>query len=402
MNRFIVPADAKSWIPVDAESDFPIQNLPFGVASRKGEPVVVTRIGDTLIDVELAGFALELDAVSPQELSIVRQSLYEIFCEGSENRPEYALFPAEGVSMLKPIRPPAFIDFYSGIYHAGNVGRMFRPDQPPLLPNYRHLPVGYNGRASTVVVSGTDIVRPQGQTKAADAESPTFGPTKELDFELELGFFTGLTNPMGQTIAMDQVDDYMLGLVLVNDWSARDVQRWEYQPLGPFLAKSFATSISPWIVTFDALEPFRIAGEPQSPSVLPHLESGTPRHYDLELTVCLKTAKMTEPQVISQSNARYLYWSFAQQLVHQASNGTLVEAGDLYASGTISGPERNQAGSFLELTWRGTEPLVMAETGEERRFLEDGDTLSMRAVGLGNGFRVGFGEVSGTVVASCV
>ena len=399
MSQFIVPAEAKSWIETKSNSDFPIQNLPFGVAERDGEPVVVTRVGDTLVDVRLAGFPVELDAITPSELSIVRRALFDILKSESTNRPEYALFSAEGVKMLKPIRPAAFVDFYSGIHHACNVGRMFRPDQPPLLPNYRHLPVGYNGRASTVVVSGTEVRRPSGQTKAADAEMPTFGPTRELDFELELGFFTGLTNPMGSTIPIERANEFLLGMVIVNDWSARDVQRWEYQPLGPFLAKSFATSISPWIVTFDALEPFRVEGQSQDPAVLPHLHSPPNAHYDIQLVVSLQTAKMSNPQVISVSNSRFLYWTFAQQLVHQASNGTLVEAGDLYASGTISGEETSSFGSMLELSWRGTKPLIMEETGEERRFLEDGDTVSMHAFGQAETYRVGFGSVVGTVVS---
>jgi fumarylacetoacetase len=302
--------------------------------------------------------------------------------------------------MVVPVEIPTFVDFYSGIHHASNVGKMFRPDMPPLLPNYRHLPVGYNGRASSVVASGTPIRRPKGQTKSPDSDRPEFGPTNELDFELELGFFVSKGNEMGTPIPIEEAEEYILGFVLVNDWSARDVQRWEYQPLGPFLAKSFATSVSPWIVMRDAMEPFRCAGEPQEPAPLPHLTPTRPDHYDIQLEVSLKTAKATRPQRISGSNARHLYWSFAQQLTHLTSNGTNAEPGDLYASGTISGPEPGTFGSLLELTWRGTQPITIEETGEKRAFLEDGDTLIMTGYCQGDGYRIGFGEVSGTVLPS--
>jgi fumarylacetoacetase len=293
----------------------------------------------------------------------------------------------------------AFVDFYSGINHASNVGKMFRPDQPPLLPNYRHLPVGYNGRASSVIVSGEPIHRPKGQTKAADSEMPTFGPTKELDFELEMGFFTGKGSQMGEPIPIAECEDHIFGLVIVNDWSARDVQRWEYQPLGPFLAKSFGTSISPYVVTLDALEPWRIEGPKQDPPVLPHLQNPGPSHFDIQLEVSIQSEKMTKPQVICRSNTKYLYWSFIQQLAHQSSNGTPIEAADLYASGTISGEAEDSFGSMLELCWKGTKPITLTETGETRTFIEDGDIVTMTAWCQGDGYRVGFGEVSAKVVA---
>jgi fumarylacetoacetase len=302
--------------------------------------------------------------------------------------------------MQVPVDIPAFVDFYSGIHHASNVGRMFRPDMPPLLPNYRHLPVAYNGRASSVVASGVPIRRPRGQTKAPDAPMPSFGPTEELDFELELGFFIADGNELGEPIPIEQAERHMLGLVLVNDWSARDVQRWEYMPLGPFLAKSFATSISPWIVSLDALAPFRIAGEPQEPEVLPHLRQDAPGHFDIRLEVSVQTAAMHRPQLVSRSNARFLYWTFAQQLAHLTSNGANTEPGDLCATGTISGPDEGSYGSLLELTWRGQHKLTMEETGEERTFLEDGDTVIFTAFAQGDGYRVGFGELRGTVTPS--
>jgi len=305
-----------------------------------------------------------------------------------------ASFAIEEVQLTLPVSPRAFVDFYSGIHHASNVGRMFRPEQAPLLPNYRHVPIGYNGRASTVFVSGTDIKRPRGQQKRG--ENVVFEPSRELDFELEMGFYIGRTSE-GRGIEPDEFTEYAAGMVIVNDWSARDIQRWEYQPLGPFLAKSFATSVSPYIVSFDALEPFRIEGMPQDPEPLPYLQATQPWHYDIELEVSLKTDKMTKPQVICRSNTKHLYWSMAQQLAHQASNGTIIEPGDLYATGTISGPEEGQFGSMLEASWKGEKPLLMEETGETRTFLEDGDTVAMTAWAQGEGYTIGFGEVIGTV-----
>jgi len=409
--KLIIPPDAKSWIEVDPLSHFPIQNLPFGLACRNGDcECVVVRIGEFVLDLcalSVAGLIPEADFpilhslidFDPGDLSRLRELVYNLLLAHNPRLRddlllrEDAVLPLDKVEILLPVEIGAFVDFYSGIHHASNVGRMFRPDQPPLLPNYRHLPVGYNGRASSVVPSGVPIRRPSGQTKSADDPMPTFGPTKELDFELELGFFISEGNEMGEPISIDKAEEHMLGLVLVNDWSARDVQRWEYQPLGPFLAKSFATSISPWIVSFDALEPFRVEGPVQEPSVLPYLRPPGPGHYDLHLEVAIQTEKMTKPQVISKSNAKHLYWSFVQQLAHQTSNGTNVEPGDLYASGTISGPDEGTFGSLLELTWRGSHTLKMEETGEERTFLQDGDTVIMTGYCQGENFRVGLGEV---------
>jgi len=339
----------------------------------------------------------------PATLRIIRRQVAELLRDDCGTlRDNVALrqrvlFRVDGVELLVPIEVNAFVDFYSGIHHASNVGRMFRPDQPPLLPNYRHLPVAYNGRASSVVVSGTPIHRPSGITRI-DADTVAYGPTRELDFELELGFFTRGGNAMGQTVDIGRIEEMILGVVLVNDWSARDIQRFEYQPLGPFLGKSFATSISPYLVTLDALEPFRVAGMPQEPAPLPHLKSPLDGHYNLVLEVWLQSARMTRPQRISHGNARDLYWNFLQQLTHMASNGTQIETGDLYATGTISGSEPGTYGSLLELSWRGQQPLTLDETGETRTFLEDGDTLILTGYGQGDGYRVGFGEVHGTVV----
>ncbi len=393
MTRFICPSDARSWVEVDPLSHFPIQNLPFGRAQVGDDVLTVSRIGDWIVDLSKFGISIDLERVTTQELSDARETLYRHLVRGSEACPDRLVAAAE-IAMLVPIRPRAFVDFYSGIHHASNVGMMFRPDQPPLLPNYRHLPIGYNGRASTVFASGTEIIRPSGQTKAADAVAPTFGPTKELDFELEVGFYAAPRDESRISIA--SAEDNMLGLVIVNDWSARDVQRWEYQPLGPFLAKSFGTSVSSWIVTLDALEPFRVSSMEQDPAPLDYLRSSDSRAFDIQLEVSLWPAGASQSTVISRSNTRYLYWTFAQQLAHQASNGTRIEQGDLYASGTISGLEPDSFGSMLELSWRGTKPVLLAD-GSNRTFLLDGDELTMTAFAQGDGYRVGLGEVSGVV-----
>lgn len=416
MKRFLVPADAQSWVSVDRHSDFTIQNLPFGFNSQKGyTDSLVVAIGDyalhlvTLQDAGLLDQDLFLESfldLEPQTLSDLRKDVYELLKDDNaklrDNKKvrEKALIPLDKAQLQVPIPPTAFVDFYSGIHHASNVGKMFRPDQPPLLPNYKWLPIGYNGRASSVMASGSKIIRPKGQTKGANDESPSFGPTKEMDFELEMGFYVGLGQEAGKRITASAAEDHMLGLVIVNDWSARDVQRWEYQPLGPFLAKSFATSVSPWIVTLDALEPFRVVGMEQDPAPLPHLRNHGKPHFDIELEVWLQTAKMKKSQLICRSNMKYLYWSLAQQLAHQTSNGTPVEFADLYASGTISGPEEGTYGSMLELSWRGQQPITLDETGETRTFLEDGDTVTMRAYADDGSFRVGFGECKGTITPS--
>lgn len=413
-----IPPNARSWVEVGPESHFPIQNLPIGLAVRDAEHpnCVVFRIGDYALDLcPLAAEGLIPEEEFPllhclidldrQDIRRLRQLAFELLStdnprlrDDAELR-ERALVPVDELEMAVPVEIPQFVDFYAGIHHASNVGRMFRPDMPPLLPNYRHVPIGYNGRASSVVPSGHPIKRPKGQTKGPDDPLPVFGPTKELDFELELGFFVSHGNPLGEPITPEAAADHILGYVLVNDWSARDVQRWEYQPLGPFLAKSFATSISPWIVLADALEPFRIEGQEQEPAPLPHLKRSERSHFDLHLEVAIQTPKMTRPQVLTRSNARHLYWSCAQMLAHQTSNGTNLQAGDLYATGTISGPEEGTFGSLLELTWRGSHSIEMEETGEARTFLEDGDNVILTGYGQGEGFRVGFGELRSTVVA---
>ena len=415
---FVVSPNAKSWVKVTPESDFPIQNLPFGIADcGDDEQTLVTRIGDFAVDIlslvdeglincepleEFQGLA----EIGKSALVELRKSLYDLLREGNPKLRDNSklkksvMHPASEVRMLLPMEIPSFVDFYSGIHHASNVGKMFRPDAPPLLPNYRHLPVGYNGRASSIVPNFVPIIRPKGQTKSPDGDVPVFGPTKELDFELELGFFLIEGNEFGEMVPVEQAQNQIAGLVLVNDWSARDLQRWEYQPLGPFLAKSFATSVSPWLVTLDALEPFRIEGPQQDPLPLPHLRQPRLSHFNIQLEVSLRTERMSAPQVISRTNSAELYWSFAQQLAHQTSNGTPTEPGDLYASGTISGESPDSFGSLLELAWRGTKPIRMLETGEERTFLEDGDEVLINGYCVGKGYRVGFGSLSNEVVPS--
>ncbi len=407
-----IPSHVRSWIPVAEGSDFPIQNLPMGWATLpNGISGPVTRIGDTVIAVgdlvnqgllpfEFAKVRGGWTALTRPELSELRAAMVALFSDEAVGFPQSirdeTLFDISQVTLHLPVAITAFVDFYSGIHHASNVGKMFRPDQAPLLPNYRHLPVGYNGRASSVVVSGTSIHRPAGQTRGPNDENPTFGPSNEMDFELEVGFFLHHGNEMGKPIPISEVEEHMLGIVLVNDWSARDLQRWEYQPLGPFLAKSFATTVSPWVISLEALEPFRIGGPNQEPAVLPHLVPPRAGHFDIQLEVSLCPAGASESETICRSNTKHLYWSFAQQLAHQASNGTPTESGDLYASGTISGPDEGSFGSMLELSWKGTKPLTVA--GQTRTFLQNGDRLTLTGFAQGEGYRIGFGEAAGVIV----
>lgn len=414
----IVPPDVVSWVDYPEDSPFPIQNIPFGLAHHDDRSTfAAAAIGEYVVDLvalhahRLIELPEELAAYGagtlfhPDGLWIgpVRERLIELLHEDhgelrdDETLQSNAFLLQSDVEMRCPSHVPDYVDFYSGIHHASNVGRMFRPDQPPLLPNYRHVPIAYNGRASSVAHALKEIKRPSGQTKGQHDDEPAFGPTKELDFELEMGFFLASGTDFGETIPVGEAENRIAGLVIVNDWSARDMQRWEYQPLGPFLAKTFATSVSPWVVTLDALAPFRIEGMAQDPAPLPYLAQSGLRHFDVRLEVSLQTAKMAKPQTICVSNMKNLYWSIAQQLAHQASNGTPLQPGDLYASGTISGETPDSFGSLLELTWRGQNPILLDETGETRTFLEDGDTVTMTAYAQGRGYRIGFGEVKGRI-----
>lgn len=410
----------RSFIDVDPTSDFPIQNLPYGVFSiADTSPRVGVAIGDFVLDlaaIEAEGL-LDLGsnkgifaqpsinafmALGPKVWSSTRARISSLLRhDNAELRDNTtlrarALLPRKDVTLHLPLAVAGFADFYSSKEHATNVGIMFRGKDNALQPNWLHMPIGYNGRASTVVVSGTKVPRPRGQLKPPNAEVPSFGPCKRLDFELELGVVIGQASPMGGMLTEEQAEESIFGFTLLNDWSARDIQQWEYVPLGPFLGKSFATSISPWIVTREALEPFRVHGPAQEPAPLPYLQQRGANNYDLHLEVDLHGTNASEPLRISTTNSKLMYWSSVQQLVHQASNGCAIEVGDLLGSGTISGPEKHQRGSLLEISWNGSEPVEMPD-GSKRSFLEDGDALTMRGWCQGDGYRVGFGEVEGRI-----
>ncbi len=380
----------RSWVPVPAAHDFPIQNLPLGIFTKAGkDPRPGVRIGDHILDLAELGL-LEGDSLNglmergPAAWSELRLRVSWLLNEENpelRDRPR-GLVSVKDAEMHMPARVGDYVDFYSSLEHATNVGRMFRDPANPLLPNWRWLPIGYHGKSGTVTVSGASVRRPKGQL-SRDNQTAVFAPCRRLDIELETGFFIGANR--------------VFGMVLLNDWSARDVQRWEYQPLGPFLSKSFLTSISPWVVTMEALEPFRVPGPPQDPKPLDHLRVPEPRNYDIHLEVWLKPAGAPRATSICSTNFRHMYWSMEQQLKHLTSNGAPVRSGDLCGSGTVSGAGPGSFGSLLELAWNGTQPLML-ETGEERSFLEDGDTVTMRGWCEGAGYRVGFGEVVGTVV----
>lgn len=412
----------KSWIPYDESCDFTIYNIPFGIIeTTNGSAHLATIIGDTIIDLAamqmlgyFEGYALqkaqvesrflnEFIALGKQTTSAIRNRIIEVFSEGNKQLSsndahcKQVLLKAADCKLLLPVKVNNYTDFYSSIEHATNVGTMFRDPKNALLPNWKHIPIGYHGRASSIVVSGTNFHRPKGQTKAADAELPEFGPCKMLDFELEMAFVVGKETQLGETIAIDSSNEYIFGMLLFNDWSARDMQTWEYVPLGPFLAKNFASTVSPWLVTMEALAPFKVPQPIQEPKVLPYLQSSeNNNNIDIHLQVAIQPEIGAE-KVVSNSNFKYMYWSMNQQLTHHASNGCNIQIGDMYASGTISGPTEDSYGSMLELTWRGTKPITMPD-GSQRKFIMDGDTVKMRGYCLKNGIRVGFGEVSAKVL----
>ena len=416
------PNDPKlrSFIPVDPASDFPIQNLPYGVFSGRGlAPRVGVAIGDYVLDL----WELEQDgrfafgeigvfsqaslnafmALGPKMWSKTRARISELLrhdhpeLRDNEELRKLALVPMRDVRLHMPITVAGYTDFYSSKEHATNVGVMFRGKDNALQPNWLHMPIGYNGRASTVVVSGTKVKRPRGQLKPPTAEVPSFGACNRLDFELEMGVVVGQASKMGEMLTESQAEEMIFGFVILNDWSARDIQQWEYVPLGPFQAKAFATSISPWVVTREALEPFRLYGPEQNPQPLAYLRQTQPNNFDMELDVSLRAASMNAPQTICRTNFKYMYWSSVQQLVHHGSSGCAMNVGDLLGSGTISGPEKQQRGSLLEISWNGTEPVEL-DGGIKRTFLEDGDSLVMRGWCQGDGYRIGFGEVEGTII----
>ena len=408
----------QSFIVVAENSDFPLQNLPYGVFQPQGEHARVgVAIGTEVLDLaalEAAGLLptgaknvfgqtslnafIALGRPVWQQVRARLQQLLSADC--AELRDNAALraqafYPQASVSMLLPIEVPGYTDFYSSKEHAYNVGCMFRDPKNALMQNWSELPVGYNGRASSVVVSGTDLVRPSGQIKLPNEERPVFSACRKLDFELETGFIVGKATALGEPIAIEEAENHIFGMVLLNDWSARDIQQWEYVPLGPFNSKTFGTSISPWVVTLEALEPFRCASPVQEPQPLPYLRENTANNYDIHLQVAI--AADGSETVISNTNFKYMYWSMMQQLTHHTIAGCNVRVGDLMGSGTISGQEKDSRGSLLELTWNTTEPLTLAN-GEQRGFLEDGDTLIMRGHCQKDGLRIGFGEVRGTVL----
>jgi fumarylacetoacetase len=414
----------KSFLNIPSGSDFSIHNLPYGVFKPNGggAPRVGVASGEYVLDLRVlhdAGFFKETSFAASNVFAqrslnafmklgrdawraaraIVQNLLREDVgtLRDSAMLRYAALVPHAQAEMLLPVEIGDYTDFYSSYHHAHNVGTMLRGADNALMPNWKHLPVAYHGRASSVVVSGTNFRRPFGQIKPADATAPLYAPAQSLDFELEMGFFVGAENALGEPIRIDRADEFMFGMVLVNDWSARDVQAWEYQPLGPFLAKNFCTSISPWVVPFAALEPFKSPLSAQEPKPLAYLTRRDDWTYDIELQVSLQSEKMPLPYVITQSNFRNLYWSMNQQLAHHTVNGCNVRVGDLVASGTISGAEPQSRGSLLELTWRGKEPLRFPN-GDLRRFLEDGDMVTMRAWGKRDEICVGFGEVCGKVL----
>jgi fumarylacetoacetase len=410
----------RSFISVDPTSDFPIQNLPYGVFSTTALPAprVGVAIGDYVLDL----WELEQDcrlpfrdlgvfsapslnpfmALGPKVWSQTRARISELLRHDNDelrDNPSLrkrALVPRAQAKLYLPFTVAGYTDFYSSKEHATNVGVMFRGKDNALQPNWLHMPIGYNGRASTVVVSGTKVRRPRGQLKPPNAELPSFGPCRRLDFGLELGAVVGQGSPMGEMLTEAQAEAMIVGFVLLNDWSARDIQQWEYVPLGPFQSKAFATSISPWVVTREALEPFRLHGPKQDPAPLAYLQQAQPNNYDLQLDIGLRAAQMNEAVNICHTNFKYMYWSSVQQLVHHASSGCAMNVGDLLGSGTISGPEKSQRGSLLEISWNGTEPLELA-SGIVRTFLEDSDSLLIRGWCQGDGYRVGFGEVEGTI-----
>lgn len=409
-----------SWIAIAPDSDFTLQNIPFGIFSAGNGLRVGIAIGTKVLDLAAVQQAGLFDGIGLPFGIFERPVLNDFLALGkpvwtatrnhiisllsSENDAlkgnatlvEKALIDQRHVTMHLPVHIGDYTDFYSSREHATNVGTMFRDPANALLPNWLHLPVGYHGRASSIVISGTPFHRPKGQTKADDADVPTFGPTRLLDFELEMAFIIGQPNAMGDAVPVNKAEDHIFGMVLFNDWSARDVQKWEYVPLGPFLAKNFASHVSPWIVTMDALEPFRSPSPVQAPEVLPYLTSAGDHNFDINLEVQI-APDGEQPHTICRSNFKHMYWSMAQQLAHHTVNGCNMRIGDMCASGTISGPTADSYGSMLELTWKGSKPITLPN-GTERKFIQDGDTVIMKGYCEKHGIRIGFGEVAAKVL----
>ena len=411
----------KSWLEISRESDFPIQNLPFGIYSTKNKTKRVgVAIGNQILDLSQLLKLGYLDSLSfcehcfsneylnrmmghgKLEIRELRNRISELLNvenpELSQNKEAIAKVLDLQIEseMHLPVKIGDYTDFYSSEQHAFNVGSMFRDPDNALLPNWKHIPVAYHGRSSSIIPSGQDVIRPKGQQKLDDNENPIFGASKLLDFELEMGFITFQGKPLGNTISTVEADEYIFGMCLFNDWSARDIQKWEYVPLGPFLAKNFASSMSCWIVTLDALEPFRTAGPIQKPKVLPYLEYNGNKHLDIELTVAIQTENGSK-KVVTNSNYKHMYWNMNQQLAHHTVNGCNVNCGDMLASGTISGPEVGSFGSMLEISWKGTKPVKMPD-GSERKFVQDGDSVIFNGRAKNKNFNIGFGELISKVL----
>ncbi|MGZ3932370.1 MAG: fumarylacetoacetase [Bacteroidia bacterium] len=411
----------KSWVSVSDHSDFPIQNLPFGIyTDSKVAHHACSAIGDYIIDLyELSRHnyfdALNIpdDALNADSLNALialgkgttnglRERLSQLLQTTNNELQDHkelhflVLKKQSDVKMLMPVKVGDYTDFYSSIDHATNIGTMIRDPKNALMPNWKHLPVGYHGRASSICVSGHSFHRPKGQSKPADSEQPVFGPSKLLDIELETAFIIGKQTSLGESVSTEKADDYIFGMVLFNDWSARDIQTWEYVPLGPFLAKNFASTISPWIVTLEALEPFRTKGYAQDPKVLPYLEYRGEKNLDIKLDVFLQPEGGEENKICS-SNYKYMYWTMEQQLAHHTVNGCNINVGDMMASGTISGPDPSEYGSMMELTWRGTKPIKLKD-GSERKFVNDNDTVVIRGYCTKGSLRIGFGECKAKVL----
>lgn len=411
-----------TWLHVDQDSDFSIHNIPFGIAKLDDNSIVaVSRLGDHVLNLDALqrdGFFLDQGvdladkfnqpvlndfiSLGKKGSNLIRKRIQEIFNEENDDisdREEFTrqyLIPFDSVRMQMPVKVTDYTDFYSSIEHASNVGSMFRDPSNPLLPNWRHLPVGYHGRASSIVLSGTSIHRPNGQILPPNMSEPVFSKSRMLDFELEMAFVVSRNTQIGESVTVKNAGDYIFGFLLFNDLSARDIQSWEYVPLGPFLSKNFGSVVSPWIVTLEALEPFKVNGPEQEPKVLTYLETKEPCNFDVNLEVSIKPASGNETK-ISKTNFRHMYWNIYQQLAHHTVNGCNITVGDLYASGTISGPTPDSYGSMLELTWRGKNPIKLSD-GSERSFIEDGDTIIMRGHAYKDGVRVGFGQCETTIL----
>ncbi|MFT5618965.1 MAG: fumarylacetoacetase [Arenicella sp.] len=408
---------AKSWVEIPKNSDFPIQNLPYGIFDAGKGARAGVAIGNHILDLaevaQLGSFdeiginkavfeqktLNDFIALGKKVWTATREQIFSLLSEGNQEiQPNKATVLVEmaKAKMLMPVQVGDYTDFYSSIEHATNVGIMFRGKDNALMPNWRHIPVGYHGRASSIVVSGTDIHRPKGQTMPPEAEKPIFGASKRMDFELEMAFIVGKETKLGDNISTKEAEDHIFGFTVFNDWSARDIQKWEYVPLGPFLGKNFGSSSSPWIVTLDALEPFRVESPKQEPEVLDYLKCDGKHNFDIQLEVDL-TPENGEKTTISKSNFKYMYWNICQQLAHHTVNGCNVNVGDMLASGTISGKTEDSYGSMLELSWAGKKDIPLKD-GSTRKFIADNDTIAMRGFCEKDGLRIGFGKVEGKIL----